>query len=83
MAAPLTAEARRLRFAHYVLDRDRGCLLDDGVEVPLRAKTFAVLDYLVEHPSRADQGEGPEQRKKPKETAKFCRHARNTPIATR
>ncbi len=39
--------ARRLRFAPIVLDRDRGCLLDDGAEVALRPKTFAVLDYLV------------------------------------
>jgi adenylate cyclase len=36
-------------FDNYLLDLTRGCLLRDGVEVPLRPKTFAVLRYLVEH----------------------------------
>jgi len=49
-AAP--ARATRLVFDRYVLDRDRGCLLLDGHEVPLRPKTFAVLRYLVENAGR-------------------------------
>jgi DNA-binding winged helix-turn-helix (wHTH) protein len=31
---------------------DRGCLVRDGKEIALRPKTFAVLHYLVENPSR-------------------------------
>ncbi|TMJ32523.1 MAG: transcriptional regulator [Alphaproteobacteria bacterium] len=49
-AAP--AHATRLAFDRYVLDLDRGCLLLDGHEVPLRPKTFAVLRYLVENAGR-------------------------------
>jgi adenylate cyclase len=49
-AAP--ARATRLAFDRYILDLDRGCLLLDGHEVPLRPKTFAVLRYLVENASR-------------------------------
>jgi adenylate cyclase len=53
MADPLApVRARRLQFGRYVLDRDRGCLLADGSEVPLRPKTFAVLDYLAENSGR-------------------------------
>jgi TolB-like protein/DNA-binding winged helix-turn-helix (wHTH) protein/Tfp pilus assembly protein PilF len=44
--------ATRLVFDRYVLDLDRGCLLLDGHEVPLRPKTFAVLSYLVENAGR-------------------------------
>jgi len=32
-----------------VLDIDRGALLKDGADVPLRPKCFKVLSYLVEH----------------------------------
>src|SRR6516225_9892125 len=49
-AAP--PRATRLLFDRYVLDLDRGCLLLDGHEVPLRPKTFAVLSYLVENAGR-------------------------------
>src|SRR5258708_6548781 len=42
----------RLRFDRYVLDLDRGGLLLDGKEIALRPKTFAVLQHLVENPSR-------------------------------
>ena len=45
-------QAKRLRFDHYVLDLDRGCLLRDGNEITLRPKTFAVLRYLVENSGR-------------------------------
>ena len=46
------ARATRLAFDRYVLDLDRGCLLLDSDEVPLRPKTFAVLRYLVENTGR-------------------------------
>jgi DNA-binding winged helix-turn-helix (wHTH) protein/TolB-like protein/uncharacterized RmlC-like cupin family protein len=45
-AAPL--RAKRLHFAGYVLDLERGSLLRDGNEIVLRPKTFAVLRHLVE-----------------------------------
>jgi TolB-like protein/DNA-binding winged helix-turn-helix (wHTH) protein len=36
-------------FGAFVLDVDRGALLQDGADVPLRPKCFQVLSYLVEH----------------------------------
>jgi adenylate cyclase len=48
----LTRNSQRLRFDRYILDFERGCLLLDGTEVPLRPKTFAVLCYLVENSGR-------------------------------
>jgi DNA-binding winged helix-turn-helix (wHTH) protein len=50
--SPTRARAKQLRFDHYVLDLDRGCLLLDGSEIVLRPKTFAVLRYLVENSGR-------------------------------
>src|ERR1700682_594247 len=50
--SPTRARAKQLRFDHYVLDLDRGCLLPDGSEIVLRPKTFAVLRYLVENSGR-------------------------------
>lgn len=47
-----SARVTRLAFDRYVLDRSRGCLLLDNVEVPLRPKTFAVLSFLVENSGR-------------------------------
>lgn len=44
--------AKRLQFDRYVLDLDRGCLLLDRNEIPLRPKTFAVLQYLIENAGR-------------------------------
>ena len=44
--------ARTLTFGRYVLDPARGCLLSDGREIPLRPKTFAVLNYLAERPGQ-------------------------------
>src|SRR3954471_2078071 len=41
---------RRMRFDRYILDLDRGSLLLDEKEIPLRPKTFAVLLHLVENP---------------------------------
>lgn len=40
------------KFGHYSLDLDRGCLLVDGLEVPLRPKTFALLAFLTANPGR-------------------------------
>jgi len=42
----------RLAFGRFVLDSERGCLLLEGVEVPLRPKTFTVLRYLVANAGR-------------------------------
>jgi adenylate cyclase len=50
--SPARAPAEQLRFAHYVLDLNRGCLLLGGREIVLRPKTFAVLRYLVENSGR-------------------------------
>src|SRR6266699_46714 len=50
--SPAKAPAKQLRFANYVLDLNRGCLLLDGREIVLRPKTFAVLQYLVENSGR-------------------------------
>jgi TolB-like protein/DNA-binding winged helix-turn-helix (wHTH) protein len=50
--AQAVVRAKRLRFDRYVLDLGRGCLLLDRNEVVLRPKTFAVLQYLVEHSGR-------------------------------
>ena len=36
----------------FVVDLQRGVLLAEGVERPLRAKSFALLRLLVEHPGR-------------------------------
>jgi TolB-like protein/DNA-binding winged helix-turn-helix (wHTH) protein len=44
--------AKQFRFDRYVLDLDRGCLLQDGSEITLRPKTFAVLRFLVENYGR-------------------------------
>ena len=45
-------QSKQLRFDRYVLDLDRGCLLFEGNEIALRPKTFAVLQYLIEHAGR-------------------------------
>jgi TolB-like protein/DNA-binding winged helix-turn-helix (wHTH) protein/Flp pilus assembly protein TadD len=45
--------ALRLSFDRYVLDLNRGCLLlNNGNEVALRPKTFAVLRFLAENAGR-------------------------------
>jgi adenylate cyclase len=41
-----------LRFDRFVLDQDRGTLLADGIERPLRPKSFALLCHLVANPGR-------------------------------
>lgn len=40
---------RRYLFGEFVLDVDRGALLLAGADVPLRPKSFEVLNYLVRH----------------------------------
>lgn len=40
------------QFGRFVLDVERGTLSADGVEVPLRPKTFAVLLHLVQNAGR-------------------------------
>ena len=42
----------RITFGRYVLDSARGCLLLDEREITLRPKTFAVLQYLAQHPGK-------------------------------
>src|SRR5262245_22560964 len=42
----------RLRFDRYVLDLSRQCLLRGGSEIPLRPKTFAVLQFLAARSGR-------------------------------
>jgi len=44
------AEHRRYCFGQFILDVDRGSLLWEGKDIPLRPKCFEVLSYLVEHP---------------------------------
>jgi TolB-like protein/DNA-binding winged helix-turn-helix (wHTH) protein/Flp pilus assembly protein TadD len=43
------AAPRKFAFAEFVLDLDRGTLLKNEADVPLRPKCFEVLQYLVEH----------------------------------
>src|SRR4029079_13563275 len=50
--SPEQMQSKQLRFDHYVLDLERGCLLRDGKEIALRPKNFAVLQYLVENSCR-------------------------------
>jgi DNA-binding response OmpR family regulator len=40
------------RFGRFQLPLDRGVLLADGAERPLRAKSFALLRLFVENPVR-------------------------------
>jgi DNA-binding winged helix-turn-helix (wHTH) protein len=40
------------RFDRFTLDLVRGALLSDGVELPLRPKSFALLRFLVENAGR-------------------------------
>ena len=42
----------RYRFGAHTLDTARACLLLDGHEVPLRPKSFALLEYLVVNAGR-------------------------------
>ena len=43
------SDHRTFLFGKFVLDIDRGALLKDGADVPLRPQCFKVLCYLVEH----------------------------------
>ena len=51
MPEPKLAQ-RGWAFREFVLDLDRGALLRDGVDVPLRPKSLAVLGHLVERHGR-------------------------------
>lgn len=46
-----------ISFGPYQLDRASGRLLRSGAAVPLRPKTFAVLEYLATHPGRLVPGD--------------------------
>jgi len=48
-AAGQGAEPRKVAFGEFVLDLDRGTLLNKDADVPLGPKCFEVLCYLVEH----------------------------------
>jgi len=50
IAFTIGAGHRRYSFGQFVLDIDRGALLWDGTDIPLRPKCFEVLSYLVERP---------------------------------
>ena len=39
-------------FSSFVLDQQRGVLTQSGRDIPLRPKTYAVLEYFVDHPKR-------------------------------
>jgi DNA-binding winged helix-turn-helix (wHTH) protein/tetratricopeptide (TPR) repeat protein len=43
---------RGFAFGGFILDLARGALLQDGIEIRLRAKSLDVLAYLVRHPGR-------------------------------
>src|SRR5690349_23951823 len=45
-------DVRTIRFADIALDLDRGLLQRDGMLVPARAKSFAMLVFLAQHPNR-------------------------------
>src|SRR5262245_40537531 len=47
-----TAAEQVIPFGPYRLDRTRGRLLCGSANVPLRCKTFAVLEYLALRPGR-------------------------------
>src|ERR1700686_3126493 len=44
--------AATYKFDRFILDLHRGALLADGVERPLRPKSFALLRHFVQNPGR-------------------------------
>lgn len=42
----------RYKIGEFTLDVSRGCLRRGGIDVPLRPKSFAVLEYLITHAGR-------------------------------
>src|ERR1700716_1601215 len=42
----------RYRIGEFTLDVSQGCLRRDGIDVPLRPKSFALLEYLITHAGR-------------------------------
>lgn len=49
IASTRGAEHHRYSFDRFILDVERGALLKDGADIPLRPKCFGVLTYLIEH----------------------------------
>lgn len=45
-------EPNTFNFGRFVLDLNRGCLVSNGRDIPLRPKTFAVLAFLVQRPGQ-------------------------------
>lgn len=52
MSAADQAHKALIRLGAYAFDRERGLLLENGRPVYVRAKTFSLLAYLVEHANR-------------------------------
>jgi DNA-binding response OmpR family regulator len=52
----LQAPAKGFRFGEFALDAARACLRRGQVVVPLRPKSFALLEYLLTHAGRGRQG---------------------------
>src|SRR5215831_7143847 len=50
--SPKQTRSKQLRFDRYILDFNRGCLLQGKQEIALRPKTFAILRHLVENSGR-------------------------------
>jgi TolB-like protein/Flp pilus assembly protein TadD len=46
------SEFKSYRFGPFLVDRRSACLRREGVNVPLRPKSFDVLVYLTQHPGR-------------------------------
>src|SRR5436190_24350769 len=42
----------RYKIGEFTLDVSRGCLRRAGIEVPLRPKSFALLQHLITHAGR-------------------------------
>src|ERR1700704_2201045 len=42
----------RYKIGEFTLDVSQGCLRRGGIEVPLRPKSFALLEYLITHAGR-------------------------------
>jgi adenylate cyclase len=50
--SPVQTRPKQLRFDHYVLDLNRGCLFLGENEIALRPKTFGILRHLAENSGR-------------------------------
>jgi DNA-binding winged helix-turn-helix (wHTH) protein len=52
LVVPDPSQHQRLRFGNYLIDEARGCLMRDGREARLRPKTWQLLAYFAQRPSR-------------------------------